>query len=165
MEPGRELRRRAAGAARRNPRQPRLPHSAARPACGWAPARSRARERGRGSSMSDHTKRHETEADRRGREQVEAGRRAGRGPPAPGGPGEGLERPTRPASDPDPTEWPDPYDKRPDPRDPATVDTPTDPADPEARRGGDAAPRDPTASDPHPPRSRDQARREDPPER
>ena len=23
-----------------------------------------------------------------------------------------------PASDPDPTEWPDPYDKRPDPRDP-----------------------------------------------
>jgi hypothetical protein len=24
-----------------------------------------------------------------------------------------------PASDPDPTEWPDPYDKRPDPRDPA----------------------------------------------
>ena len=24
-----------------------------------------------------------------------------------------------PASDPDPTEWPDPYDKRPDPRDPS----------------------------------------------
>jgi hypothetical protein len=24
----------------------------------------------------------------------------------------------RPATDPDPTEWPDPYDKRPDPRDP-----------------------------------------------
>jgi hypothetical protein len=24
----------------------------------------------------------------------------------------------QPASDPDPTEWPDPYDKRPDPRDP-----------------------------------------------
>ena len=24
-----------------------------------------------------------------------------------------------PATDPDPTEWPDPYDKRPDPRDPA----------------------------------------------
>ena len=24
-----------------------------------------------------------------------------------------------PADDPDPTEWPDPYDKRPDPRDPA----------------------------------------------
>ena len=27
-----------------------------------------------------------------------------------------------PASDPDPTEWPDPYDKRPDPRDPADDD-------------------------------------------
>jgi len=25
----------------------------------------------------------------------------------------------QPATDPDPTEWPDPYDKRPDPRDPA----------------------------------------------
>jgi hypothetical protein len=25
----------------------------------------------------------------------------------------------QPASDPDPSEWPDPYDKRPDPRDPA----------------------------------------------
>jgi hypothetical protein len=29
-----------------------------------------------------------------------------------------------PASDPDPTEWPDPYDKRPDPRDPAPDDEP-----------------------------------------
>jgi hypothetical protein len=29
----------------------------------------------------------------------------------------------QPATDPDPTEWPDPYDKRPDPRDP------TDPQD------------------------------------
>ena len=28
----------------------------------------------------------------------------------------------QPASDPDPTEWPDPYDKRPDPRDPAAHD-------------------------------------------
>ncbi|SRR5579884_2674444 len=27
-----------------------------------------------------------------------------------------------PASDPDPTEWPDPYDKRPDPRDPPDPD-------------------------------------------
>ena len=26
---------------------------------------------------------------------------------------------SNPARDPDPTEWPDPYDKRPDPRDPA----------------------------------------------
>lgn len=29
-----------------------------------------------------------------------------------------------PATDPDPTEWPDPYDKRPDPRDPAATDEP-----------------------------------------
>jgi hypothetical protein len=28
----------------------------------------------------------------------------------------------QPATDPDPTEWPDPYDKRADPRDPATED-------------------------------------------
>jgi hypothetical protein len=27
-----------------------------------------------------------------------------------------------PATDPDPTEWPDPYDKRPDPRDPGADD-------------------------------------------
>ena len=29
-----------------------------------------------------------------------------------------------PADDPDPTEWPDPYDRRPDPRDPAPDDEP-----------------------------------------
>ena len=29
-----------------------------------------------------------------------------------------------PATDPDPTEWPDPYDKRPDPRDPNVDDEP-----------------------------------------
>ncbi len=29
-----------------------------------------------------------------------------------------------PATDPDPTEWPDPYDKRPDPRDPEVDDEP-----------------------------------------
>lgn len=29
-----------------------------------------------------------------------------------------------PATDPDPTEWPDPYDKRPDPRDPRDPDDP-----------------------------------------
>ncbi len=28
-----------------------------------------------------------------------------------------------PATDPDPTEWPDPYDKRPDPRDPGADDS------------------------------------------
>jgi hypothetical protein len=31
-----------------------------------------------------------------------------------------------PASDPDPTEWPDPYDKRPDPRDPAADESEMD---------------------------------------
>jgi hypothetical protein len=29
---------------------------------------------------------------------------------------------TNPAEDPDPTEWPDPYERRPDPRDPADPD-------------------------------------------
>jgi hypothetical protein len=33
----------------------------------------------------------------------------------------------QPASNPDPTEWPDPYERRPDPRGPETVDTPADP--------------------------------------
>jgi hypothetical protein len=32
----------------------------------------------------------------------------------------------QPAVDPDPTEWPDPYDKRPDPRDPAAEATEMD---------------------------------------
>jgi hypothetical protein len=31
-----------------------------------------------------------------------------------------------PATDPDPTEWPDPYDKRPDPRDPAADEPDTE---------------------------------------
>ena len=34
-----------------------------------------------------------------------------------------------PADNPDPTEYPDPYDRRPDPRDPAAVDTPAAPAE------------------------------------
>lgn len=29
-----------------------------------------------------------------------------------------------PVGEPDPTEWPDPYDRRPDPRDPVEADTP-----------------------------------------
>ena len=47
-----------------------------------------------------------------------------------------------PARDPDPTEWPDPYDKRPDPR---------DPADPQEMDFGDAhTPTGATStSDPH----------------
>ena len=63
-----------------------------------------------------------------------------------------------PVRDPDPTEFPDPYEKRPDPRDPAAVDTPAMPADPEA--GDDAAPRDPSTSDPPPPRSHERLRRD-----
>jgi hypothetical protein len=49
-----------------------------------------------------------------------------------------------PATDPDPTEWPDPYDKRPDPR---------DPSDPDAQPFGDEAhaPTGATStSEPHP---------------
>jgi hypothetical protein len=42
-----------------------------------------------------------------------------------------------PATDPDPTEWPDPYDKRPDPR---------DPADPHAHTAPGAL----STSEPHP---------------
>ena len=49
-----------------------------------------------------------------------------------------------PARDPDPTEWPEPYEKRPDPR---------DPADPDEQPFGDEA-RSPTGatstSEPHP---------------
>jgi hypothetical protein len=98
------------------------------------------------------------------REQIERDRRGGRDLPPPGDPGEAPPRPTNPVSDPDPTEFPDPYDKRPDPRDPAAVDTPASPADPEAQ-DEDRAPRDPSTSDPHPPRGYDQAKRNDPPER
>jgi hypothetical protein len=49
-----------------------------------------------------------------------------------------------PATDPDPTEWPDPYDKRPDPR---------DPTDPDGQPFGDEAhaPTGATStSEPHP---------------
>jgi hypothetical protein len=107
----------------------------------------------------------QNEPERRVGEQVDRDRRGGRDLPPPGDAGEAPPRPTNPVSDPDPTEWPDPYDKRPDPRDPATVDTPADPADSEAEQASDPAPRDPSTSDPHPPRSRDRARRDDPPER
>ncbi len=63
---------------------------------------------------------------------------------------------SEPARDPDPTEHPDPYDRRPDPRDPAAVDTPADPADEETVAERDAAPQDPSTSDPHPPRNIDE---------
>jgi hypothetical protein len=65
---------------------------------------------------------------------------------------------SNPATDPDPTEFPDPYERRADPRDPATVDTPADPADPEAAAEHDPAPADPSTSDPPPPRNLDRMR-------
>ena len=53
---------------------------------------------------------------------------------------------TNPVEDADPTEFPDPYERRPDPRDPD-----------EAERG-DEAPQDPSTSDPPPPRNIDRLR-------
>jgi hypothetical protein len=53
-----------------------------------------------------------------------------------------------PASDPDPTEFPDPYDRREDPRDPRHVGTPADPEDDEESPRPN--PRAPSTSEPHP---------------
>src|ERR671924_421859 len=61
--------------------------------------------------------------------------------------------------EPVPTEYPDPYDRRRDPRDPAAVDTPAS-AGERRDEDGDDAPRDPSTSDPPPPRNREQALRE-----
>ncbi len=60
-----------------------------------------------------------------------------------------------PIGDPDPTEYPDPYEKRPDPRDPALVDTPAFPAErtDETAVSGGAAP--PSTSEPPTPRNYD----------
>lgn len=49
-----------------------------------------------------------------------------------------------PVGEPDPTEWPDPYDQRPDPRDPA--DGERDPSDEQPR----PAPGSISTSEPHP---------------
>ena len=65
---------------------------------------------------------------------------------------------SNPVGEPDPTEFPDPYERRPDPRDPAAIDTPAMPADPEVASRHDPAPQDPSTSDPPPPRNRDRAR-------
>ena len=107
----------------------------------------------------------QNEPDRKVREQIEQDRRGGRDLQPPGDPEHAPPRPTNPVEAPDATEWPDPYDKRLDPRDPASVDTPADPADPEAVESGDPAPRDPSTSDPHPPQSHERSRRDQPPER
>jgi hypothetical protein len=66
---------------------------------------------------------------------------------------------SNPVAEPDPTEWPDPYERRPDPRDPAAIDTPASPAE---RERVDDPPQDPSTSDPPPPRGHDQARTERP---
>jgi hypothetical protein len=65
---------------------------------------------------------------------------------------------SNPAEGADPTEFPDPYERRSDPRDPATVDTPADPADPEEAAERDDPPQDPSTSDPPPPRNLDRLR-------
>lgn len=56
---------------------------------------------------------------------------------------------SNPVGEPDPTEWPDPYEQRPDPRAP---DEETE----DPRR--EAAPRPPSTSEPHPPIGVDQVR-------
>jgi hypothetical protein len=63
-----------------------------------------------------------------------------------------------PASDPDPTEFPDPYERRPDPRGPGTVSAPAqdrDEADEETPERA-ANPKAPSTSEPHPPQSYDE---------
>jgi hypothetical protein len=64
-----------------------------------------------------------------------------------------------PAEEPDPTEYPDPYERQPDPRDPASLDTPAFPAE----AGDDASaatPRPPSTSEPPPPRNYDELKPE-----
>jgi hypothetical protein len=63
-----------------------------------------------------------------------------------------------PASGPDETEFPDPYERRPDPRDPRTAATPASPEDEvdEETLARAANPRAPSTSEPHPPQSYDE---------
>jgi hypothetical protein len=90
----------------------------------------------------------ESAEDRRERES--------RRQPEPKDPHHGLASPAR---DPDPTEWPDPYDKREDPR---------DPADPDGAPFGEQ-PHPPTGSgstsEPHPSQDLEAADRSQAPER
>jgi hypothetical protein len=67
----------------------------------------------------------------------------------------------QPASDPDPSEWPDPYDKRPDPRDPAADADEMDFGDVHTATGGTSTSEphhevdpqvDPRKANPHEPR-------------
>lgn len=56
------------------------------------------------------------------------------------------------------TEYPDPYERRPDPRDPESVDAPAAPGEPGREAEGEPTPQDPSTSDPPPPRNIDRAR-------
>ncbi len=67
---------------------------------------------------------------------------------------------SNPADEPDPTEYPDPYDRREDPRDPAAVDTPAFPADRAAARERPGGPPAPSTSEPPPPRNYDEVKPE-----
>jgi hypothetical protein len=67
----------------------------------------------------------------------------------------------QPASDPDPSEWPDPYDKRPDPRDPDAEDSEMDFGDVHTATGATSTSEphhevdpevDPRKANPHEPR-------------
>lgn len=90
--------------------------------------------------------------EKSGEDRAELERRHSRDPKA--NPGNISEDPephhtlSNPASDPDPTEYPDPYDRRDDPRDPSHVGTPADPEDDEEET---PHPRAPSTSEPHPP--------------
>ena len=64
-----------------------------------------------------------------------------------------------PASDPDPTEWPNPYEKRPDPRGPGEEEKAAG-EEPESDTREKRAPRAPSTSEPHPPATYERAKRE-----
>lgn len=66
---------------------------------------------------------------------------------------------TNPASDPDPTEWPDPYEKRPDPRGPERDEEPVEDKE-EGDEREERAPRSPSTSEPHPPATYERAKHE-----
>jgi hypothetical protein len=97
--------------------------------------------------MSDRTRK-----DRQRERDVEPGKPLGPDAtdPTADDPHEALNNP---AEDPDPTEYPDPYDRRPDPRDPSAVDTPAMPAERERPPGTGG---ETSTSEPHPPRNYDE---------
>jgi hypothetical protein len=65
---------------------------------------------------------------------------------------------SNPAEEPDPTEYPDPYERRPDPRGPEAVDTPAFPAEDQDESSRSSSP--PSTSEPHPPRNYDELKPE-----